>query len=112
MPLDFLWATFFKNVDTLMFSIYVHSKPGFVFNESTTSSAFFYGRQLNNSVQVVWGESSMIEADRLLFKVSLDDPANQRFVLLSDICIPLYNFSYVYSYLILFHEMSILQLNS
>lgn len=34
------------------FSIYVHSEPGFVFNETTTSSSFFYGRQLNNSVQV------------------------------------------------------------
>ncbi len=34
--------------------------------------------------QVVWGESSMIEAERLLLEKALDDPANQRFVLLSD----------------------------
>ncbi|XP_017984528.1 PREDICTED: uncharacterized protein LOC18612314 isoform X1 [Theobroma cacao] len=99
LPLDFLWGTFLKNVDTSMFSIYVHSEPGFVFNESNTRSAFFYGRQLNNSIQVEWGESSMIEAERLLFEAALDDPANQRFVLLSDSCIPLYSFGYVYSYL-------------
>ena len=35
-------------------------------------------------VQVVWGESSMIEAERLLLAAALDDPANQRFVLISD----------------------------
>lgn len=56
----------------------------FVFDESTTRFALFFGRQLNNSIQVVWGESSMIEAERLLFEEALYDPANQRFVLLSD----------------------------
>ncbi|PRQ52727.1 putative glycosyl transferase, family 14 [Rosa chinensis] len=98
LPLDFLWGTFFKNGDGAKFSIYVHSEPGFVFDGSTTRSAFFFGRQLNNSIRVVWGESSMIEAERLLFEEALYDPANQRFVLLSDSCVPLYNFSYIYNY--------------
>ena len=31
-----------------------------------------------------WGESSMIQAERLLFDAALEDPANQRFILLSD----------------------------
>lgn len=35
-------------------------------------------------LQVAWGESSMIEAERLLLATALQDPANQRFVLLSD----------------------------
>lgn len=40
---------------------------------------------LSDSVlQVIWGESSMIEAERLLLSAALEDPANQRFVLLSD----------------------------
>ncbi|CAK9315461.1 unnamed protein product [Citrullus colocynthis] len=99
LPLDFVWANFFKNGDQAKFSIYIHSKPGFVFDKSTTKSCFFYNRQLNNSIQVLWGESSMIEAERLLFGAALDDPANQRFVLLSDSCIPLHNFSSTYSYL-------------
>ncbi|CAL8139375.1 unnamed protein product [Prunus armeniaca] len=98
LPLDFLWDTFFKNGDVAKFSIYIHLEPGFAFDESTTSSAFFYGRQLNNSIQVVWGESSMIEAERLLLEEALYDPANQIFVLLSDSCVPLYNFSYIYNY--------------
>lgn len=100
LPLDFLWGSFFEIADVENFSIYIHSAPGFVFDESTTRSKFFYGRQLSNSIQVVWGESSMIAAERLLLEAALEDPANQRFVLLSDSCVPLYNFSYVYKYLI------------
>ncbi|OVA03420.1 Glycosyl transferase [Macleaya cordata] len=99
LPLDFLWGSFFENADAGNFSIYVHSQPGFVFDESTTRSAFFYGRQLSSSVQVLWGESSMIEAERLLLEEALQDAANQRFVLVSDSCVPLYNFSYIYNYL-------------
>ncbi|KAH0985924.1 hypothetical protein GBA52_013101 [Prunus armeniaca] len=100
LPLDFLWGSFFENADMPNFSIYIHSAPGFSFDESTTRSHFFYSRQLTNSIQVVgWGESSMIEAERLLFATALEDPANQRFVLLSDSCVPLYNFSYIYNYL-------------
>ncbi|KAH0696260.1 hypothetical protein KY290_013613 [Solanum tuberosum] len=41
----------------------------------------------------------MIGAERLLLKEALKDSANTRFVLLSESCIPLYNFSYIYTYL-------------
>ncbi|XP_022848623.1 uncharacterized protein LOC111370949 isoform X3 [Olea europaea var. sylvestris] len=99
LPLDFLWGSFFENADEAKFSIYIHSEPGFAFDESTTRSSFFYNRQLKNGIKVVWGEASMIEAERLLLDAALEDPANQRFVLLSDSCVPLYNFSYIYNYL-------------
>lgn len=97
VPLDFLWGCFFENADVGNFSIYIHSEPGFVFDESTTRSAFFYNRQLTNMIKVSWGEASMIQAERLLLEAALEDPANQRFVLLSDSCVPLYNFSYIYN---------------
>ncbi|KAJ0985776.1 hypothetical protein J5N97_004132 [Dioscorea zingiberensis] len=100
LPLDFIWHCFFQNADVERFSIYIHSAPGFVFNKATTRSPFFHGRQLNNSIQVAWGESSMIKAERLLLGEALEDPANQRFVLLSDSCVPLYNFSFTYKYLL------------
>ncbi|XP_052183191.1 glycosyltransferase BC10 isoform X2 [Diospyros lotus] len=99
LPLDFLWGSFFESADVANFSIYVHSEPGFVFDESTTRSVFFYNRQLTSSIKVGWGEATMIEAERLLLGAALEDPANQRFVLLSDSCVPLYNFSFIYSYL-------------
>ncbi|KAI4371154.1 hypothetical protein MLD38_019420 [Melastoma candidum] len=99
LPLDFLWNSFFEDADAANFSVYVHSRPGFVFDESTTRSRFFYGWQLPHSIQVGWGEPSMIAAEKLLFAEALKDPANQRFVLLSDSCVPLYNFGYIYNYL-------------
>jgi hypothetical protein len=35
-------------------------------------------------MQVVWGEASMIQAERLLLTAALQDPLNERFFLLSD----------------------------
>ncbi|CAH2048002.1 unnamed protein product [Thlaspi arvense] len=99
LPLDFLWDRFFKGADQRNFSVYVHSVPGFVFDEGTTRSQFFHNRQLKNSIEAIWGESSMIAAERLLLASALEDPSNQRFVLLSDSCVPLYDFGYIYRYL-------------
>lgn len=98
LPLDFMWQHFFKEAEETNFSIYIHSRPGFVYNEMTTECTFCYGRQLSDSIQVLWGEASMIEAERILLRKALEDPANQRFILVSDSCVPLYNFSYTYDY--------------
>lgn len=50
--------------------------------------------------EVQWGNVNMVEAERRLLANALLDFSNQHFVLLSESCIPLYNFSIVYSYLI------------
>lgn len=49
--------------------------------------------------EVKWGEFSMLEAERRLLANALLDIANQRFILLSESCIPLYNFTTIYNYL-------------
>uniref|UniRef100_A0A161ZVI8 Uncharacterized protein n=1 Tax=Daucus carota subsp. sativus TaxID=79200 RepID=A0A161ZVI8_DAUCS len=41
----------------------------------------------------------MIEAERILLRHALEDPSNERFLFLSDSCLPLYNFSYTYDYI-------------
>lgn len=46
-----------------------------------------------------WGTISMVDAERRLIGNALLDLSNQRFVLLSDSCIPLFNFNTVYNYL-------------
>ncbi|GAB2284237.1 Glycosyltransferase bc10 [Dionaea muscipula] len=99
LPLDFLWDEFFRAENESKFSIFVHSRPGFVFNRATTKSSYFLLRQVNNSIQVDWGEASMIQAERILLENALTDPDNERFAFLSDSCIPLYNFSYTYDYI-------------
>ncbi|KAJ3694287.1 hypothetical protein LUZ60_009767 [Juncus effusus] len=99
LPLDVVWDAFFQEEKERRFSILVHSRPGFVLNKITTRSPFFLNRQVNNSIQVDWGEASMLEAERILLKNALLDPFNDRFVFLSDSCVPLYNFNYTYEYI-------------
>ncbi|XP_047177229.1 glycosyltransferase BC10-like [Vigna umbellata] len=90
-----LWERFFKGNEGL-YSIYVHSHPSF--NETVPPSSVFHGRNIP-SKEVRWGENSMIEAERRLLGNALLDFSNQRFVLLSESCIPLFNFNTVYTYL-------------
>ncbi|KAL2505204.1 Core-2/I-branching beta-1 [Abeliophyllum distichum] len=99
LPLDMVWDAFFQGDKENRFSIFVHSRPGFLLSKATTRSSYFLNRQINDSVQVDWGEASMIQAERALLENALMDPFNDRFIFLSDSCIPLYNFSYTYDYI-------------
>ncbi|KAF9593227.1 hypothetical protein IFM89_020722 [Coptis chinensis] len=90
-----LWEKFFNGHEGL-YSIYVHSDPSF--NKSIARGSVFYGRQIP-SKEVQWGMFSMLEAERRLLANALLDFSNQRFVLISESCIPLFNFSTVYSHL-------------
>ncbi|KAL6615845.1 hypothetical protein ACP70R_038115 [Stipagrostis hirtigluma subsp. patula] len=97
VPLDFLWDAFFRRRGGEV--LRVRALGAGVLDRTTTGSPYFYGRQLPRSVKVAWGEATMVEAERMLFAAALEDPLNQRFVLLSDSCVPLHNFSYIYTYL-------------
>lgn len=90
-----LWEQFFKGHEGY-YSIYVHSNPSY--NASRPESPVFEGRRIP-SKKVEWGNVNMIEAERRLLANALLDISNQRFVLLSESCIPLFNFSTIYSYL-------------
>ncbi|KAI3811939.1 hypothetical protein L1987_16637 [Smallanthus sonchifolius] len=92
-----LWDRFFKGHDGL-FSIYVHSS-GLSSNWTEPEDSVFHARRIP-SKNVEWGKVSMVEAERRLLANALLDFSNQRFVLLSESCIPLFNFSTIYSYLI------------
>ncbi|CAH9142682.1 unnamed protein product [Cuscuta epithymum] len=96
LPLAPLWERFFKGHDGL-YSIYIHSQPSFN-GIAHGEGPMFHGRRIPSKT-VEWGEFNMIEAERRLMANALLDFSNQRFVLLSEACIPLFNFSTVYSYL-------------
>ncbi|RRT82928.1 hypothetical protein B296_00018975 [Ensete ventricosum] len=132
LPLSPLWEEFFKGHEDL-YSIYVHTIPGYNLNVSQSSA--FYGRQIPNKekylitvsiledlkelfnsnmlkvhlsaytasatcTQVVrWGSISMVDAEKRLLANALLDFSNERFVLLSESCIPVYGFPTVYKYL-------------
>jgi len=65
---------------------------------TSTLPAYSDGRQIGH-VLVDWGGFGMVHAEKKLFHAALQDPANQRFVLVSDSCIPIRSFDFVYSYL-------------
>ncbi|XP_038687596.1 glycosyltransferase BC10-like [Tripterygium wilfordii] len=97
LPLAPLWEKLFEGHEGL-YSIYVHSNPSF--NETyVPQNSVFYGRRIP-SKDVRWGSFTMVEAERRLLTNALLDFSNQRFVLLSESCIPLFNFPTIYNYLI------------
>ncbi|XP_019430185.1 PREDICTED: uncharacterized protein LOC109337624 [Lupinus angustifolius] len=96
LPLAPLWEMFFKGHEGY-YSIYVHSDPSYI--APNQESPVFQGRRVPSKI-VEWGKVNMIEAERRLLANALLDFSNQRFVLLSESCIPLFNFHTIYSYLI------------
>ncbi|WCJ39630.1 Core-2/I-branching beta-1 6-N-acetylglucosaminyltransferase family protein [Euphorbia peplus] len=95
LPLAPLWERFFKGNEGL-YSIYLHSFPPYVGN--FTSSSVFYNRQIP-SQRVEWGRMSMCDGERRLLANALLDISNEWFILLSEACIPLQNFSIIYRYI-------------
>ncbi|KAL9158458.1 hypothetical protein ABFS82_08G070300 [Erythranthe guttata] len=96
LPLAPFWEMFFKGYEE-MYSIYIHPHPSYNDSHVPKDSAF-YGRRIPSQA-VKWGTISMIDAERRLLANALLEPSNQRFVLVSDSCIPVFNFTTVYSYL-------------
>ncbi|CAN0881741.1 Glycosyltransferase BC10 [Linum grandiflorum] len=94
LPLAPLWERFFHGQEA--YSIYVHALPHYVSNFS--SSSVFYNRQIPSQT-VEWGKMSMCEAERRLLANALLDISNEWFVLVSEACIPLHNFSIIYRYI-------------
>ncbi|XP_071732446.1 glycosyltransferase BC10-like [Rutidosis leptorrhynchoides] len=94
-----LWEKFFSGNQSSfnLFNVYVHADPtvkprveipGGVF----TQDRFIAGKQTRR------GTATLISAARRLIATAiLDDPSNQFFTLISQHCIPLHSFQYVYS---------------
>ncbi|KAJ9548045.1 hypothetical protein OSB04_020588 [Centaurea solstitialis] len=93
LPFETLWDKFFQGHDG-KFTVYVHASR----EKPTHVSPYFVGRNIR-SEKVAWGKISMVDAERRLLANALEDPNNQQFVLLSDSCVPIHNFDYVYNYL-------------
>ncbi|GFP86090.1 hypothetical protein PHJA_000752900 [Phtheirospermum japonicum] len=95
LPLAPLWEKFFKGNEKL-YSIYIHSSPSY--HPDFSPSSVFYGRQIPSQV-TEWGAMSMCDAERRLLANALLDVSNEYYILLSEACIPLHNFSIVYRYI-------------
>ncbi|OAY78850.1 uncharacterized protein LOC109713177 isoform X1 [Ananas comosus] len=96
LPLHPLWEKFFEGHKG-RYSIYVHSLPDY--HPDFPPNSVFYRRQIPSQV-VMWGDRSICDAERRLLANALLDLSNERFVLLSESCIPIYGFSIIYQYLV------------
>lgn len=96
LPLYPLWDRFFKGHKGL-FTIYVHTYPGYTLD--VPEKSFFYDRQIPSET-TRWGSMSIVDAEKRLLANALLDFSNEHFVLLSESCIPVFNFPTVYKYLI------------
>ncbi|KEH39949.1 glycosyltransferase BC10 [Medicago truncatula] len=95
LPLAPVWERFLKGHES-RYSVYVHPTPSY--QAHFPPSSVFYKRQIPSQI-AEWGRMSMCDAERRLLANALLDISNERFILLSESCIPLYKFSLVYNYL-------------
>ncbi len=85
-----------------LFSLYIHTgvhhEAGSVAAAAQPSSKFakFHVR---STILTEWGQPTLIMAERLLLQKALQDRTNQRFVLLSESCMPLYSPQLIYQQL-------------
>ncbi|CAI5962455.1 unnamed protein product [Closterium sp. NIES-64] len=80
VPLAPLWERFFKGHEG-RYSIYVHASPDYTFPKNAST---LFSNNTIRSEQVGWGLPTMVDAERRLMAAALADPANHRFVLLSE----------------------------
>uniref|UniRef100_A0A0D9UWG1 Uncharacterized protein n=1 Tax=Leersia perrieri TaxID=77586 RepID=A0A0D9UWG1_9ORYZ len=96
LPLRPLWEKFFAGQKHELYTIYVHSFPPFAATLPTDS--VFHGRMIP-SQRTTWGDANLVEAERRLLANALLDQSNERFALLSESCIPIYDFPTIYTHL-------------
>ncbi|KAF7056444.1 hypothetical protein CFC21_063848 [Triticum aestivum] len=104
LPLAPLWERFFNGTTGTgaakggreLFSVYVHTTPGYRLDFPPSSP--FHRRQVP-SKPTRWGNVNVVDAERRLLANALLDFNNERFVLVSESCIPLYPLPVVHAYL-------------
>ncbi|XP_037429163.1 glycosyltransferase BC10-like [Triticum dicoccoides] len=94
LPLAPLWERFFRGHEG-RYSVYVHALPSYRAN--FTKGSVFYHRQIPSKV-AEWGQMTMCDAERRLLANALLDISNEWFVLVSESCIPIFDFNTTYEY--------------
>jgi len=105
-----LWKDFFQNQNQNpnpnqssfnSFNIYCHPKHP----EQISPDSPLYQKTIPEHLIISntkWGTTSLVKATNALLQYAYeDDPLNQKFILLSESCIPIRNFQYIYDKLLL-----------
>jgi hypothetical protein len=86
-----LWNIFFKNIDINKYNIYIHYK----YNKPLK---YFEKYKLDNCIETKYADISLVKAQNLLIEASINDNCTHQ-IFISNSCIPLKPFNYVYSFL-------------
>ena len=85
-----LWYEFIKNVDKSKYNIYIHYKYD-------KKLKYFDKYKISDPIETNWGCISLVYAQNLLLKYALKDSNNKHIIFLSQSCIPLKPFDYIYA---------------
>ena len=88
-----IWVKFFEGVDTNKYDIYIHSK------NPKKDLGWFNKFKLKRTISTKWGDVSIVKAQNLLYEEALKNSDNYKFINLSQSCIPVQPFDYIYEYL-------------
>ena len=86
-----LWNKFFSNKQDKC-NIYIHNKFSFV-----DDVYYFHKYCIKNLIETRYAHISLVKASIELLKTAFLNNENQYFVFLSDTCIPLYDFDFIYN---------------
>ncbi|PHT34939.1 hypothetical protein CQW23_26739 [Capsicum baccatum] len=92
-----LWENFFNGSDPHLYNIYVHDDP---YIKIPPLKGVFKDRLIPSKRTQRSSPTLISAARRLLAYAMIDDPTNLYFALISQHCIPLHSFSYMYSFLL------------
>lgn len=84
-----LWHTFLRKIERSRYSVYVHYK----YNKPLK---YFESCRLDETVPTDYADLSLVKAQNMLLREALKDHQNERFVFLSNSCISLKKFDYIY----------------
>jgi hypothetical protein len=87
----YLWSSIIENNKEKL-TVYIHNKIKF-----TDEKFKLHKYCIKNTIDTKWGDISLVRASILLFKEAFLNEDNDFFILLSDKCIPLYNFEFIYN---------------
>ena len=90
---EILWNNYFRNIDTSKYTFFIHYKYD-------KPLSFFESSKIDNPVSTDYADLSLVKAQNLLLREALKDQENQKFIFLSNSCIPLKPFNHAYRYLL------------
>lgn len=85
-----IWYDYINCIDKNKYNIYIHYKKN-------KPLKYFEKYKIKNTINTSWGGISIVLAQIEILKNALKDPYNQHFIWLSQACIPIKSFNYIYN---------------